>query len=85
MNKKEDKFKFVTNEDTLDTINSNETSDLDNVNIIDTPEEVTIESNKLVLEDNYSSNNKQYNDDIKGKFHISFELRVILMIILILT
>ena len=80
MNKKVDKFKFVTNEETLI-----EESNIDNIDIIDTPTKVNAEVDDTFEEKpSYSSDNKQYNEDIKGRFHISFELRVVIMIFIIL-
>lgn len=80
MNKKVDKFKFVTNEETLI-----EDNNIDNIDIIDTPTKVNVEVDDTFEEKpSYSSDNKQYNEDIKGRFHISFELRVVIMIFIIL-
>ena len=76
MNKKEDKFKFVTNEETV-----KEVSDIDNINIVDTPSEVIAEP---IEKEESVSNNKDFSEDLKGRFHLSFELRVIIMIIVIL-
>ena len=73
MNKKEDKFKFVTDEDLIG-INKN----VDNIEIVDVPKEVSV--TKFDYEDD---NILEEENNVSDKRYFSFLTRVIIMVTLI--
>ena len=92
MDKKEDKFKFVD----LEEIESDSEDIVSNIEIVDTPEEISVGESDYDTSYEIGENNKEESNEvnvsninieeneIKGKHHFSFELRVIVMIFLIL-
>lgn len=82
MNKKEDKFQFVTMEDI-----EGETNNVEHIEVVDVPSKVSVTKKEEVVEEKTYTENSEYKDDTKyrksSKFYFGFKTRVIAMILII--